>query len=435
MALTKDPFLQAELAKWCKDAGIDETHALMLLNVPVHTEVAEIEEAMEAVKALGRVRVRDTREGPTSRSLLVLCECKQAIDPKRIPTDVSWGEKNEPWSVIVIQTQESASDAATGGFTEKLAKFLMEEGKSLSDIQALISPHSAPDSSPESIIRAMGEVFAKTVKLPSDSNAYRRLRTLSAAVPTPVGEENMETWMDQARLMITECDCSEKEKRRRIVESLKGPALDIIRAVRFSDPEASALQYLEALESTFGSSESGEDLYFKFRLMRQGTGEALSEFLRRMEKTLSKVVEREGLSLRLVDKRPTPSQSASTSLRYKTRDDYFCYRCGDDGHIATKCQAPPNSDQVIQKLIRSLRQAKSGKNEMGEDRTASNQACFSKKSQTDIYNSSRLPKGLVGPASTVEVKLNGCGCQALLDSGSQVTIVFDSWYSRNLVLK
>uniref|UniRef100_A0A9J8BME5 Paraneoplastic antigen Ma-like C-terminal domain-containing protein n=1 Tax=Cyprinus carpio carpio TaxID=630221 RepID=A0A9J8BME5_CYPCA len=170
MALTKDPFLQAELANWCKDAGIDETHGLMLLNVPVHTEVAEIEEAMEAVKGLGRV------------------------------------------------------------------------------------------------------------------------------------QENMETWMDQARLMITECDCSEKEKRRRIVESLKGPALDIIRAVRFSYPEASALQYLEALESTFGSSESGEDLYFKFRLMRQGTGEALSEFLRRMEKTLSKVVEREGLSLRLVDK-------------------------------------------------------------------------------------------------------------------------------------
>uniref|UniRef100_A0A9J8DF96 Uncharacterized protein n=1 Tax=Cyprinus carpio carpio TaxID=630221 RepID=A0A9J8DF96_CYPCA len=277
----------SELANWCKDAGIDETHGLMLLNVPVHTEVAEIEEAMEAVKALGRVRVRDTRGGPTSRSLLVLCECKQAIDPKRIPTEVSWGEKNEPWSVILL---------------EDLLKFLMEEGKSLSDIQALISPPSAPDSSPESIIRAMGEVFAKTVKLPSDSNAYRRLRTFSAAVPTPVGEENMETWMDQARLMITECDCSEKEKRRRIVESLKGPALDIIRAVRFSDPEASALQYLEALESTFGSSESGEDLYFKFRLMRQGTGEALSEFLRRMEKTLSKVVEREGLSLRLVDK-------------------------------------------------------------------------------------------------------------------------------------
>lgn len=217
MALTKDPCLQAELANWCKDAGIDETYALMLLNVPVHTEVADVEEAMEAVKALGRVCVRDTREGPTSHSLLVLCEYRQAIDSKCIPPEVSWGEKSELWSVIVIQTQDSESDTATGGFTEKLAKFLMEEGKSLSDIQALISPHSASDSS---FIHAMGEVLAKTVKLLSDSNAYCRLHTFSAVVPNPVGEENMETWMDQARLMITECDCSEKEKRCRIVESL-----------------------------------------------------------------------------------------------------------------------------------------------------------------------------------------------------------------------
>ncbi len=62
------------------------------------------------------------------------------------------------------------------------------------------------------------------------------------------------------------------------------------------------MQYLEALESTFGSSESGEDLYFKFRLMRQNPGEALSEFLRRIDKALNKVVERDGLSPRLVDK-------------------------------------------------------------------------------------------------------------------------------------
>lgn len=76
----------------------------------------------------------------------------------------------------------------------------------------------------------------------------------------------MENWMDQARMMISECECSEKEKRRRIVESLKGPALDIVKAVRFSCPDADALQYIEALESMFGTLESGEDLYFAFRL-------------------------------------------------------------------------------------------------------------------------------------------------------------------------
>ncbi len=148
----------------------------------------------------------------------------------------------------------------------------------------------------------MGEVLERTVKQPSDANAYRRMRMFSAIVPIPPGEENMETWIEQARLMITVCECSEKDKQRRIVESLKGPALEIIRAVRFSNPEASALQYLEALESTFGSSESGQDLYFKFRLMRQSTGETLSEFLRRIEKMLSKVVERDGLSPGLMDK-------------------------------------------------------------------------------------------------------------------------------------
>lgn len=78
--------------------------------------------------------------------------------------------------------------------------------------------------------------------------------------------------------MIAECECSEKEKKRRVVESLKGPALEIITAVRFSNPEASVLQYIEALENTFGTSESGEDLYFAFRLLRQCPGETLSDF-------------------------------------------------------------------------------------------------------------------------------------------------------------
>ncbi len=79
-------------------------------------------------------------------------------------------------------------------------------------------------------------------------------------------------------MMTVECECSEREKRRRIMECLKGPALDIVKAVRFSSPDASALQYLDALENTFGTFESGEDLYFAFRLLRQSTGEALSDF-------------------------------------------------------------------------------------------------------------------------------------------------------------
>ncbi len=487
-----------------------------MFNVPADTEVAVIEDVMQAVKVLGRIRVRDTREGPTTHTMLVLCECKQAVDVTRVPSEMTPEDTGEPWVVVVVSAKETLPDASSEGFTEKLTKFLIGEGKSVADIQALFTPRSSDAGSAESIIRAVGEILEKTSKPSGDSSAYRRLRTFSAIMPTPMGEESMENWMEQARLMITECECSEKEKRRRVIESVKGPALEIIRAVRFSNPEADALQYLEALESTFGSSESGEDLYFKFRLMRQNSGELLSEFLRRIDKALNKVVERDGLSSRLVDKvrveqlirgavhsdmmllqlglrerreRPPtflsllkeirgaeeneaarhrvtakatsihshedgvsssvihelkseiqelkthlcgsefnavttssmmlkakdksfkrtenadnaevrelrrqvqqlqqqlavmsvsniqqsttiPEQqhkSLSVSSRFtptRHKEDYFCYRCGEDGHIATKCQAPPNADQVIQKLVRSLRRAKSGKTEETRD--------------------------------------------------------------------
>ncbi len=163
-------------------------------------------------------------------------------------------------------------------------------------------PCRCPCSVESCKVESVGEILEKTVRPPSDSNAYRRLRTFSGIVPTPTGEETMEHWMEQAKMMITECECSEKEKRRRIVESLKGPALEIIKAVRMSSPDASSQQYLEALESTFGSSESGEDLYFAFRLLRQCPGESLSDFLRRIEKSLTKVVQRGGLAPSNVDK-------------------------------------------------------------------------------------------------------------------------------------
>ncbi|KAL1265357.1 hypothetical protein QQF64_003384 [Cirrhinus molitorella] len=365
----------------------------------------------------------------------------------------------------------------------------------------------------------------------------------------------MEHWMEQSKMMITECECSEKEKRRRIVESLKGPALEIIKAVRMSSPDANSMQYLKALESTFGSSESGEDLYFTFRLLRQHPTESLSDFLRRIEKSLTKVVQRGGLSPSNVDKarveqlirgavesailllqlglrerkehpptflsllneireaeeteitrckfaatakslhlqdegnscpafvrelkaeiqelrtqlksdrsnslpassmmlesRAKPRQSPAEqkevvkdsevqSLRKqvlqlqqqlavmsvssnsssshaqlpqphasgqqqpklsRNKEDYFCYQCGEDRHIATKCRINlVITTQVITKLIHSLRKAKG----MRSDSNYSHQS---------------------------GEQIGGHPCHALWDSGSQVTIVFDFWYSRNL---
>lgn len=97
------------------------------------------------------------------------------------------------------------------------------------------------------------------------------------------------------------CSCSNKEKRTRIVESLKGPALDIIQAVRLNDPDATPTDYLKALDNAFGGTESGEDLYFAFRSMHQQSGEKLSDFLQRLERSIRRVLHREGISPQCTD--------------------------------------------------------------------------------------------------------------------------------------
>lgn len=93
-----------------------------------------------------------------------------------------------------------------------------------------------------------------------DNSHYRRLRTFSGVMPIPLGEEQLENWVEQARLMIEECDRPEREKKMRIMESVKGPALEILQAVHFNNPSATSRDYIDILETTFGNPESGEEL-------------------------------------------------------------------------------------------------------------------------------------------------------------------------------
>uniref|UniRef100_A0A3B1JFJ8 CCHC-type domain-containing protein n=1 Tax=Astyanax mexicanus TaxID=7994 RepID=A0A3B1JFJ8_ASTMX len=576
-----------ELRNWCRGEGLDLKHAFMLTGVPEDTDIAYIEENVQAVKALGRVRVRGKRFDPQQNSLVVLCASREVVDPTRIPPEIVPSGGGPTWKVIISDEFSNSAD----GFDEKLFRLLKEEGKTLGDISTLHAK-STPQvqvSSPESIIRAVSDLLEKTAKPHSESHAYKRLRIFSGTSPTPAGEENLENWLEQAKLMVEESNCSDGEKRRRIVESLKGSALEIFQAVKVADPQASPVAYIEAIESSFGSMESGEDLYFAYRTMQQQSGERLSDFLRRLDRSLTKIVQRGGLPAALVDqarveqllrgavdsdlmlihlrlrerknnpptflkllneikeeeqyeatrqKMNTPSrrqhirtvhaceersseidelkelrtdikkwitkageqtdkltktpttdtdsrakeklthpehesevqmlkrqvqelqsqltvmavqQVHSTSYRGRSfkqssdppgrelprergelakHDTFFCYRCGEDGHIATKCKDPENLPKVIQKLIRALHTRSTEKKE--PKRNPSDKNCAVKKSLVKTMPTSSLPQGLVGPSSTIPVKVAGHSCQALLDSGSQVTIVFESWYSRHL---
>ena len=261
--------LVSELKHWCRGEGLDESHALMTV-VPEDVEISEVEETLGTIKSLGRVRVRGRNFSARLNQRMVLCESKETVQEESVPTEVVPIDGGEAWPVIII----GGAPAAAEEFNSKLKGLLQAEGKTMEDLKSLFPSTPPPTSSTESILRAVGDLLEKTTK-PADGGSYGRLRMFSGALPTPPGEEPFDHWLEQAWLMVEETECSDREKRRRLIGSLKGPALEIVKAVRHANPDASPKECLEALESAFGSAESGDDLYFAFRLMQQQKGETI----------------------------------------------------------------------------------------------------------------------------------------------------------------
>ncbi len=287
--------LESELKSWCRGEGLDETHALMTI-VPEEVEISEVEETLETIKSLGRVRVRGRNFSARLNRRMVLCESKEIVDKESVPPEVVLID-GKTWPIIVIGKAQAAAEE----FNSKLKGLLQAEGKTMADLKSLFPSTLPPISSTESILAAVGDLLDKATK-PADGGSYGRLRMFSGALPTPPGEEPFDHWLEQAWLMVEETECSDREKRRRLIGSLKGPALEIVKAVRHANPDASPKECLEALESAFGSAESGDDLYFTFRLMQQQKGEKLSDFLRRLERSLAKVIQRGGLPASSMDR-------------------------------------------------------------------------------------------------------------------------------------
>uniref|UniRef100_A0A1A7ZLV7 Gypsy retrotransposon integrase-like protein 1 n=1 Tax=Nothobranchius furzeri TaxID=105023 RepID=A0A1A7ZLV7_NOTFU len=402
--------LAAELKRWCRGEGLEEAKALLVL-VPEEVEIAQIEETMETIKCLERVRVRGRLFHTPLSCLMVLCECKQSIPKDNVPKEVLDPHTGEKWPIVTLN-----ECAAPDDFAVKLKSLLDTEGRTIEDLQRLFispappQPSSDPSiNSTESVLQAVGDFLEKARK-PQAEGGYRRLRLFSGNLPVPLSEDPFDHWLEQAWLMVEESDCTDKERRRRLMESLKGPALEIAKSVRESDPEAGPVEYLEALESAFGSAEPGDDLYFAFRLMQQQPSEKLSDFLRRLERALTKVVQRGGFQEHLW---------VSSSVTVVGKMDTLLQSVN-----------PENQSKVIRKLIQTVKTLK--ESAATSTSNATDTDCHVKQGLLTSPTPAGIPEGLIGPPSIVPLKVNGQPCDALFDSGSQVTIIFESWYKAHL---
>lgn len=183
-----------QLKHWCKGEGINLQNAVLVKDVPEDTQTDFIEETMQTIKALGRVKVRGRMYDPQCQALTVLCECREKVNTKAIPLDVLPGGSDVPWRIFGPSEEEHVS-------TEEQIRDAEQEEQ-----QVPGPAFTLQASTPEAIIRAVGDIMQRTSKPTSDSNLYRRLRIFSGVIPTPPGEEQLDNYIEQARLTIEECD-------------------------------------------------------------------------------------------------------------------------------------------------------------------------------------------------------------------------------------
>lgn len=278
-----------EIESWCKIHQLPSANAIVLSGVSGETDDILLE-ALSSVKAFGKIRIVEKRLDATSKTDFVLIQTSAKVIGQTLPDCVGIPGKVGPWPVHVLPAPEEHEE-----FQAKLLSFLQNEGKSIADVKGLLSPPSLDVNT--ALINAISSLVDKCNAAPADTQSYRKLRMFSGLRPTPGGEEEYDAWAEQTTHMLEEWQCGDGVKKQRIVESLKGPASDIIRFLRAQNPVATANDYMQALETAFGTTESSSDLLVKFRHTFQSEGEKLSTYLLRLDKLLHFVFRKGGLQL------------------------------------------------------------------------------------------------------------------------------------------
>ncbi|XP_045394538.1 paraneoplastic antigen-like protein 5 [Lemur catta] len=301
----------ALLEDWCKGMDMDPRKALLVVGIPVECSEVEIKETVKAglhplcaYRVLGRMFMRE------DDAKAVFIQLADTVDYATLPSHIPG--RGGTWEVVVEPRNPDDE------FINRLNYFLKDEGRRMVDVARTLGYGILPVVGMESEI--MAPVKTPVFQPLKETMWYRKLKVFSgSAFPGP-GEESFEAWLEQATEMLQMWQVSEIEKRRRLLESLRGPALSIMRVMRANDDSITVEQCLEALQQIFGNKEDNRTSQIKFLQIFQKHGEQISAFLLRLEPFLQKAVQHSSLSVQSTDGIRLKHILAKTNMTTTLRD-------------------------------------------------------------------------------------------------------------------
>uniref|UniRef100_A0A8D0ZVN6 Paraneoplastic antigen-like protein 6A n=1 Tax=Sus scrofa TaxID=9823 RepID=A0A8D0ZVN6_PIG len=290
----------AMLRDWCRWMGVNAQRSLLILGIPDDCGEQEFQEAVQAaLRPLGRYRVLGKVFRKELGSRVALVEFAEYLNRSLIPRKIPG--KGGPWTVVFLpQAPNSESqDRPSEGAGVGVAGAMAEAGAWTRQWRQALQP----------VLETMG---------------YEELRAFSGLGEPGGGEESFESWLDHANDMLYLWrHVSERERRRRLVESLGGPALDLLCGLLAQDADMAAQDCLAALVQVFGDQDSPVTARLRFATCAQRPQETLFAYVMRLEGLLQAAVETEAIHPATADQararqvlmRARPNDTLQTKLR------------------------------------------------------------------------------------------------------------------------
>lgn len=191
-------------------------------------------------------------------------------------------------------------------FLSRIHEFLEGEGVTLGEFTRVLGYGNDlfdldQDMIPEVRAPMLAQTLDEALQPALQHLEYKKLRVFSGSDPPEPEEEEFESWLFHATQMMKTWQVSDAEKRRRLLESLRGPASDNIRVLKVNSPLITVPECLHALEQVFGVTDNPRVLQVKYLTTYQKDEKKLSAYVLRLEPSLQKLVERGAVEQEVVN--------------------------------------------------------------------------------------------------------------------------------------